>query len=119
MRVLNFTEAVAENYKVIYEGFCMTQKQFTPKEARRLDKVFTQLEDVGKSTGEKRGTLELLELKVIPTVIELEDSDYELIKSAIEPPNVQWIGIGARKAGIALTWLDECSTKPTLVKEEK
>lgn len=121
MKVLNFTEENQENYRIIYEGLCTTRKQLNGKETRRLDKVFTAFESIGKVTGEKLGTNDFYEIKSTPITLEIEDADYELVKSCIEPPNVPWNGIGMRKGGIALLWLDEVpdkTTEPKLVKEK-
>lgn len=113
MKVLTFDNEVGkENYKILYEGLSMTQKQFDKKEVRRLDKVFTLIESIGQPTEEtKDKSLQFFELKTTPCSVEMEDADFEILKSAIEPPNVAWNGVGSRRAGKLLIWLDAVPDK--------
>jgi hypothetical protein len=99
MRTLKFKDETQEFYNILYEGLASTQSKGA--ETRILGKVFIKLEEHGKVLD--KVPLYRLEANEEATVI-LEDAEYDLVKRLLD--TVEWSGLGARKAGRLMLWLD-------------
>lgn len=108
MKVLSFDSSNEEMFKVMYEGLCLSQKDFNPRETRTIVRLFDKLDAVSEPTGE--GLFRKISFVIGPTVsIELETEEFELLKAANEC--VRWNGLGARRAGQMLNWMDSIPNK--------
>lgn len=83
MKKLEFTEANAEAYDMLYE----TTRVHPVKGLDEILKAATiveKLKEFGTEKGEKAGDFQPMKLKVIPTTLELEDDHFKYIKTGFE-----------------------------------
>jgi hypothetical protein len=98
MRVLKFEGPTREHYDILYEGLAATQTR--GPDTRILGKVFIKLEDHGVL----QEKVPYYKLQKDSASIILEDAEYELVKKLLD--TVEWNGVGAKKAGALMEWLN-------------
>jgi hypothetical protein len=105
MRVVDFSGDNREKYNIMYEGLLATNTH--GGETRLLSKVLLKMEDIGVPKGNTFIYVLEKDGKIV-----LEDAEYDLVKKLLD--TVEWNGVGAKKAGVLMEWLDKIPAQPAL-----
>lgn len=104
MKTICFKEEHSEHFQYLYLALMNSQRGFKGRDLVILDKVFSKIEGVGRPVQPSHKNEPLAFELGDGGSVEFEDTEYELLKDAVE--QAPFNGYGARKLARAIAWMD-------------